>query len=62
MEPFEGSAVLEYLMEKDNIDNVQVFVSDFMEMLVDFSVDESNVLLCGSSRQQLTNRHFEKLE
>lgn len=62
MEKFEGSAVLEYLMENDNIDNAQVFVSDFMEMLVDFSVDESNVLLCGSSRQQLVNKHFEKLE
>lgn len=62
MEKFEGSAVLEYLMENDNIDNAQVFVSDFMEMLVDFSVDESNVLLCGSSRQQLVNKNFEKLE
>ena len=33
-----------------------------MEMLVDLSVDESNVLLCGSSKQQPTNKHFEKLE
>lgn len=49
-------------MNEENIDNAKVFLSDFMEMLVDFSVDESNVLLCGSSRHQMTNKYFEKLE
>jgi hypothetical protein len=48
-------------LEEDNIDNSEVFLSDFMEMLVDFSVDESNVLLCGSSKQQLMNKNFKKL-
>lgn len=33
----EESEILEYLLDGDNIDNLQVFLSDFMEMLVDFS-------------------------
>jgi hypothetical protein len=53
---------LEYLLDQENIDNATVFLSDFMEMLVDLSVNESNVLLCGSSKQQLSNKHFEKME
>ncbi len=62
MKEFDDSQVLEYLLDQENIDNVQVFLSDFVEMLVDLSVDESNVLLCGSSKQQLTNKLFEKWE
>ncbi len=53
---------MEYLLDQENIDNATVFLSDFMEMLVDLSVNESNVLLCGSSKQQLSNKHFEKME
>lgn len=33
----EESKILEYLLDGDNIDNLQVFLSDFMEMLVDYS-------------------------
>ncbi len=49
MEMYEGSPVLEYLMDTQNIDNVQVFLSDFMEMLIDLSLDQNNVLFCGHS-------------
>lgn len=52
-EQHEGSQVLEYLLNEDNIDSSEVYLSDFVEMLVDLSIDEDTVLLCGHSEQYL---------
>jgi hypothetical protein len=43
--------VLEYLIEKENIDSFQSFLSEFSEMFTDLSTDKYNVALNGHSLQ-----------